>query len=100
VNGERLIADSIALPVRGFDSPACSGWYHPGVATNPFLLAWVAIIHLITGDLFLAANGLIAWYTIPDHWWVAALVLPLTASLMAGWYYEAYHIWRGLRERH
>jgi hypothetical protein len=67
------------------------------VATNPFLLGWVAFIHLVTGDLFLAANGLIAWYTIPGDWWIAALVLPLTVSLMAGWYYEAYHIWRGLR---
>jgi hypothetical protein len=67
------------------------------VNVHPVLGVWVAVVHLVTGDLFLAANGLIAWYTIPDHWWIAALVLPLTTWLMVGWYAEAVAMWKGLR---
>jgi hypothetical protein len=53
---------------------------------------------MLTGDLFLLANGLIAWHTIPDHWWIAAMVLPLTTWLMVGWYLEAVEMWRAWRD--
>jgi hypothetical protein len=38
------------------------------------------VVHLLTGDLFLLANGLIAWHTVPEQSWIAAIVLPLTTG--------------------
>jgi hypothetical protein len=62
-------------------------------------IGWeIVALHAITGALYVLVNAILLAALLPDRWWLALALTPLTIFGAWGWYAESAYVLRASRD--